>query len=239
MTDTVTLANGKTVSLDEFLTWNRQKQNNQLRPPNLGRKFSNEVSEKIKNSRRIAIENGAVYNIRKGGDAGMSRKVKTPNGIFPTIKEAAFSHKVLGETIRRRAERGCDGYEFFNGLIPIKKLYESKYKNSRKVITPIGVFESVKEAANAYEVTRYTIKNWIDIGKQGFSFAAGEKQRLISFSPNRRTGKNNPASRTVMTPSGKFQCLSDAAKHYGVTSNAMWRWVNRSRTSDFKYYNDE
>ena len=239
MTDTVTLANGKTVSLDEFLTWNPSKQNNQLRPPNLGRIFGKEHKEKIINSRKKSKENGVVYKTKNGGDAPISRTVKTPNGIFSSIGEAARSHNVDGPTIRRRVEIGLVGYEFLSVLMNRKKPDPTKNKNSRKVKTPIGIFDTISQAASAYHVNGSTIRNWINNGKEGFLFLTVWAPRTKPIKPKCLSGKNNPSSRGVMTPAGSFDSLTQAAVHYHVKLQTIWKWVNKSRTADFRYLNSE
>ena len=95
MTDTVTLANGKIVTLDEFLSWSNQRQlfainkerskkiSDQAkgrRGPRKGVELSDEVKKKISESKK----KHPYYTYKK---------VQTPIGMFPSVTAA---HKALG-----------------------------------------------------------------------------------------------------------------------------------------------
>jgi len=52
-----------------------------------------------------------------------------------------------------------------------------KNPNSKRVLTPFGHYDTLKEAALAYKVSSNTIKYWITTSRLGFSFINLEKNK--------------------------------------------------------------
>ena len=48
--------------------------------------------------------------------------------------------------------------------------------NSRQVLTPLGVFDSLALAAQAHNVTKQTMSNWLGKNKEGFKEIKNEQK---------------------------------------------------------------
>ena len=214
MTDTVTLANGKTVSLDEFSTWSSHKQYCNLTPSNLGKKFGPEVGNKIRETRRRDIEAGVIYNVLRGSEHALARAVKTPIGIFDTFGNAVKAHGVMGSTLRKWINQGREGYEYLTP--PIRKRQQrvkggasnTENVSARKIVTPAGEFPSKKSAADYYSVSVSTIDYWIIKSRcDDFKFA---------LPPKYKANTKNLKRQRIRTPNGIFASIKDAAVSYDV-----------------------
>ena len=214
----VTLANGKKVDWDEFSKWSAHKQTMTIIPPNKGRKFNEEFKEKIRQARKNEMLNG-TRKIIKGGEHPHSRIVSTPNGVFETIKEAGIFYKVRGSTIRGWIKNGKEGFAFSSPppvrSVPTKKggLSGSNNGSARAVITPYGRFGTVKEAASFLEITAGMLSHLIKRSSNGeFRYESESKGLKVGIDPN---------SKRIMTPSGEFDTIASAAKHFGISSEGM------------------
>jgi hypothetical protein len=117
---------------------------------------------------------------------------------------------------------------------------------SRKVQTPNGVFEKLKDAADFYGVTTGAVKNWLNkttttiakkdvrdklIAKgvvldengfpQGFEWLGDAKSEL--------------GAKRVITPDGIFDNTNKAAEYYKITPAAMRTRCKNEKNKDFKY----
>ena len=214
----VTLSNGKKVDWDEFSTWSAIKQNFCINPPNKGRKFNEEFKEKIRQARKNEMLNG-TRKIIKGGEHPHSRIVSTPNGVFETIKEAGIFYKVRGSTIMNWIKNGKEGFAFSSPppvrSAPIKKggLSGSSNGSARAVITPRGRFDTVKEATSFLGITAGMLSYKIKNSSNGeFRYESESKGFKVGINPN---------SQRIMTPSGEFDTIASAAKHFGITAQSM------------------
>jgi hypothetical protein len=214
----VTLSNGKKVDWDEFSTWSAIKQNFCINPPNKGRKFNEEFKEKIRQARKNEMLNG-TRKIIKGGEHPHSRIVSTPNGVFETIKEAGIFYKVRGSTIMNWIKNGKEGFAFSSPppvrSAPIKKggLSGSSNGSARAVITPHGRFGTVKEAISFLGITAEMFYSKIMNSSNGeFRYESESKGFKVGINPN---------SQRIMTPSGEFDTIASAAKHFGITAQSM------------------
>jgi hypothetical protein len=214
----VTLANGKKVDWDEFSKWSANKQTLSITPPNKGRKFNEEFKEKIRQARKNEMLNG-TRKIIKGGEHPHSRIVSTPNGMFETIKEAGVFYKVRGSTIRNWIKNGKEGFAFSSPppvrSAPTKKggLSGSSNRSARAVITPRGRFGTVKEATSFLGITAGMLSHLIKRSSNGeFRYESESKGFKVGINPN---------SQRIMTPSGEFDTIASAAKHFGISLEGM------------------
>ena len=235
MTDTVKLANGKTVSLDEFLTWSSIKQYANLNPSNLGRKFSPEMGNKIRESMRKYKEAGFIYNTVRGSEHYLARAVKTPIGVFDTLISAARALGVLGCTLRNWINQGKAGYEFLTPPKPRKpqrvKGGASNTRNgsARKIVTPAGEFPSIKAAAEFYSVSRSIMNNWIIKARcDDFKFDSGPKYKVNTYNFRRQK---------IRTPNGIFASVKEAAVSHNVTSEGI-RYRVKKGWDQYEYIDD-
>lgn len=235
MTDTVTLANGKTVSLDEFLTWSSFKQYSNLSPSNLGRKFSPEMGNKIRERKRRDKEAGVIYNTARGSDHVHARAVKTPIGVFETLGKAANALGVMGYTLRNWLNNGKEGYEHLTPPKPRKpqrvKGGASNKRNgsARKIVTPAGEFSSIKAAAEFYSVSRGIMNNWIIKARcDDFKFASGPKYKVNTYNFRRQK---------IRTPNGIFASVKEAAVSHNITGEGI-RYRVKKGWDQYEYIDD-
>jgi len=88
---------------------------------------------------------------------GMSRRIRTPLGIFPYVGAASTAHGISNKTVSRRCLENPDEYYY---LDPPKQSNRigSISCNRKQVKTPIGIFNSTMEAANALGICRETLR---------------------------------------------------------------------------------
>lgn len=100
--------------------------------------------------------------------------VETPLGQFPSIKAAARAHKIDPNLVRWRCAKGeqqrqnlVKTYKDFSAW---KILGTRKRPYRREVATPLGVFNSVSEAARAHSVTSAAILHKIKADHTGYHY---------------------------------------------------------------------
>ena len=154
--DYVTLANGKKVDWDEFSKWNAQKQHSNLSPPNKGKVFSEEVRKRMSVGITKHRRNG-IFKAPQGGEHAMSRRVQTPAGVFETLKAAGEHYGVNGRYIRNWIRDGKIGFEFLTPPLNRKSTAAKSSHNSKKVVTPNGIFKSISACMKHHQLTRIEI----------------------------------------------------------------------------------
>ena len=101
----VTLANGRTVTLEEFLIWSPIKQHSSLLPPNKGRNFgvdfANKISEKKRNDKE-ASQSGNVILVL----------IHVPSFVFMLLLSVFTFHVIVFDT--------CTEHYFFSYYIIYK-----------------------------------------------------------------------------------------------------------------------
>jgi hypothetical protein len=192
--------------------------------------------------------------LKSRGNAWSNTKVQTPMGVFDSIKEAAKACGLSPNAFGNRMKSGVPGYEY----ITPKKVCSAQQKKkiskatkgreaawTKKAIrTPKGVFDSVKEAAIAYNLfDGTTIRRWIRWRVPGFEYAnPEEQQKIIEQYPNpyvapekkpysQETKQKMKASsakrwqwdtharaKKVRTPLGVFDSITAANKAHGVSN---------------------
>jgi hypothetical protein len=113
------------------------------------------------------------------------------------------------------------------------------HKHARSVITPHGVFETIKEAGMFYKVRGSTLREWIKKGKEGFQFSAPPIERKAPSKKGGRAGSSNGSARAVMTPNGRFSTLREAAENFGVSTGKLSALIKKSSNGEFKYATED
>lgn len=93
----------------------------------------------------------------KGGRHGMARRIRTPYGLFEYVGAAAEAHQVSNKQISRLCEKYPDDYYYVD---PPKQINSARNQavNSKRVMTPKGIYNSVMEAAKAFGVCRESMR---------------------------------------------------------------------------------
>jgi hypothetical protein len=160
--------------------WNRGRKHTQehrakLTAVNTGRKLTGVALDNVRagNAKRIGVSvsestKAKISQANKGGTGGPgnSKEVMTPKGRFASAKLAAefygCSAKVMRSTLTRTDERGQGFYFVSNGEKKLVVKPKGRIGNKpKKIMTPAGMFESAKQAAEFFgfaplEVTRWT-----------------------------------------------------------------------------------
>lgn len=173
------------------------------------------------------------------------RAVITPKGEFPTINSASKAHNISKERMLRLIYNlDKTGYKFVKEIEADKKKYYSSDDNlgSRKVITPVGEFTTVKEAAKFLKISEQTLKRRIyDTTIKGYRFAkelARDKSRYFDGKKKKKEIIVNK-TRSVITPKGRFESLSIASEAYGVGVDVLRRYVFNTAYPEFRYEKEE
>jgi len=169
--DYVTLANGEKVEWDEFSKWSSHKQTISLRP----KEIRDEIRKKISKARRESLSNG-TFTALKGATHRSSKKVISPDGEFPSLREAAIFYSVKSPTVSAWIKRGKAGFKFGSSGVTIR---DGKHLNSKKLRTPIGVFQSISAAARSYGVSRENIRNKLLSKKHSDFYFLGCEENLL------------------------------------------------------------
>ena len=153
--------------------------------------------------------------------------VKQHQSLKPPNKGRQFSEE-FKEKIRQARKN-----EILNGTRKIIK--GGEHSNARRVSTPNGVFETLKEAAISYKVTTLTIRKWIKSGKEGFVFNSPPRVRSLPSKKDNLSGSSNGSARAVITPSGRFGTLKEAALFLGIGTKRLTNIIKKSSNGDYRY----
>ena len=152
----INLRNGSEVTWDEFSRWNGSRQTMALK----GKKLPADFGSKRAKIMRDGYASGKIDKTK------FQRRVMTPLGEFASIKLAAEAYGVLGQTIHWWIERSRKpGFYFLDPKYIQKKRpkEESKagMKSAKPLMTPDGVFPTMRAAAEHYGVIKDSIRNWL------------------------------------------------------------------------------
>lgn len=121
-----------------------------------------------------------------------------------------------------------------------KKLLGRETGRSRQVLTPAGEFNKLKEAADYYEVSTGSIKNFIAGRNVKEWFKPHLESKGVKFDGLRPLGfswlgdmQEELGAKKVQTPNGIFDNVNEAAKFYQITSAAI---RHRIKIQPDKYY---
>lgn len=121
-----------------------------------------------------------------------------------------------------------------------KKLLGRETGRSRKIQTPAGIFEKLKDAAEYYEVAPGSIKNFINGQNVKEWFKPHLESKGINFDGLKPLGftwlgnaEKELGAKSIQTPDGIFFNSNAAAKFYKITPNAI---RHRIKSQPDKYY---
>lgn len=191
----VKLNTGKSVPLEEFVTWAPITQNKLTLP-----------EEKVKAIKDIMSKK-------------MSRAVITPKGEFPSVKAAYTALKMnpsaFGKLLKNTAYpeyRYVDPRHYEN-----VKIFHKVYKVGKKeTVTPIGTFKSQVEAANALGIPNYKLRQWMAKFPEKYYFSTDSVNKSHEDVDDSLVIKKGGYKRAkkVVTPMGTFDSKRQAALAY-------------------------
>jgi hypothetical protein len=216
-TKMVTLANGKQVTWDEFVTWSPVRQAVNLRKGRNGAKAMGQrpwdATRSIKFSKhyRDIFKLGRKKTQNFGSNNPSSRRVSTPDGVFPSRKSAAAFYGVSTQKM----------YQWITLENPLEFYYldpPQQKKSHQAVNTPDGIFDSLQAAANFYKVTPKTIKDWI-------KRPANQESKQFQYIDSPRMVVPPRSKPVISLDDGYFPSLKAAADFYGVEGVTVKRWI--------------
>jgi hypothetical protein len=180
------------------------------------RKATIESDEYQDKKKKIYSDPERLKKVIAGGRT-QAKSFTTPEGVFDASTDAAKHYGLTPRTMRQRAKLKPHLYYYTEDgpgkpLPPKPKPVKEKYV--RRVETPDGVFDNIRDAGNHYNVHPDTIK-----------------YRIRNVDGYRWLDDKFP-KKQVMTPNGVFESLDVAAAHYDKTPKTITRWM-KSRPTEF------
>lgn len=148
MSEIIPLANGKTVTLDEFLTWSAVKQAANMREFTITDERRAEISAQFKG--RVAPNKGKPLSLETKAKLSAAKKGRKKTDEHKKALGAAKKGKPRSEETRAKLSA----------------------TNSTPLMTPIGLFPSCKAAATAYRVAIATLRKWRKVRPTEFFYVA-------------------------------------------------------------------
>ena len=187
----------------------------------------------FQDSKRFTVPSRLFEAARKasmGSNHSLSRRVHTPLGWFGSVREAARAMKISHPLISKRAASKKFFHKdyYYEGEENKACTEDSKRgkHRGRPIITPRGVFNSVREAAAEFGVYHSTVSKWARAGYKGFSYIENCAENPVK------------SKRRVHTPLGWFDSVKLAAE----AENAAGPWVVsyrcKNRVKDY-YYSEQ
>ncbi len=187
----IKLNNGLEVHIDEFITWSPQKQRLLTTPLEIARAHSAKTAKKNQ------------------------RAVTTPLGEFESVSLAGKAHGISDDALRRRIfNLACPEYNYVNPepqdkeKMFFKELTRGFGKTSVKVKTPLGIFNSIKLAAEAHNISIGALSHKFYKNKNEYFRQEGIKPDAPI--PSKRKKK-------TATPMGIFNSKIEAMKAHGIS----------------------
>jgi hypothetical protein len=173
------------------------------------------------------------------------RAVITPKGEFPSIKLASCAHNFSKEKLLKLIYNLDNiSYKFAKEVAKDEKKYYSSDDNkvARKVITPMGEFKTVKDAAKSLRISEVTLKRRVyDTTANGYKFKkelSRDKEKYFDASIKKKESAL-AKSRAVITPKGRFESLSSASETFGLGVDVLRRYVFNTAYPEFKYEKED
>jgi hypothetical protein len=186
---------------------------------------------------------------------GMKTYVEDPNYVNPR----GMLNKTRSEESRKKASDSLKGHikplegnkkisQSRKGRKPkeesIKKMKEKllgrETDRSRKVQTPAGIFEKLRDAADYYEVAPGSIKNFINGQNVKEWFKPYLESKGVKFDCLKPLGfnwlgdaKKELGAKRIQTPDGIFNNAKEAAEYYKITTAAI-RYRIKSQPDKYK-----
>lgn len=180
---------------------------------------------------------------KKAHREGCRRYVESPDYVNPR----GMLGKTLSEESRKKISEGNFGIvndlehnkkvsKARKGLIPKQESVEKMRKaltgresgRSRKIQTPNGVFEKLKDAAAFYDVTTGAVKNWLNKTSKTIANKDVRDKLIAKGVVLDENGfpqgfewlgdiKSELGAKKIQTPDGVFENCTATAKHYRIT----------------------
>ena len=184
----IKVRNGKEVSIEEFISWNQPKQQNQLRT-----KEQIEVTNK-----KISEKNG--------------RKVITPKGIFPTLSTAAKAVGINRDRLSKLIyNTAIKEYRYMDRRSIDDSLeFHEPLKITKITYTPIGQFSSNREAIKALKIKSHEFTELLSTKPKKYFVLMSDGS--VPSAPNTKYA----SAKRVQTPLGIFLSKVDAAKAHNI-----------------------
>lgn len=232
-----------------------EKNNARLQDP----EYVKRLSESLKNSDKVKQANkkkGADPKFRKAVSDGLKEWTNSPDYVNP--------RGMLGKTrsleTRTKASQALLGKEKpLEGNVKIsqarqgfkpkqesiekmrEKLIGRETGRSRKVQTPAGVFDKLKDAADYYEVATGSIKNFIAGRNVKEWFKPHLESKGVKFDNLKPLGfswlgdvNKELNGRQLLTPDGNFKNVKAAAEFYKITPAAIRHRI-KTRPHEYHY----
>jgi hypothetical protein len=220
--------------------------------------YRKRLSEAIKNSpavKQANIKKGQDPKFRSAVQKGMTEYINSPEYVNPRgmlgKKRSQESLEKQSQALKGKVKPLAGNKKISEYRLGKKPKAESIEKmrakllgketgRSRKVKTPAGVFNKLKEAAEHYQVSTGTIKNFIAGKTVKEWFKPQLVQQGIKFKGLKPLGfswvgdvKSELGPKKVHTPDGTFNNVTSAAEFYKISGTAV-RY--RIKTQPDKYY---
>lgn len=179
---------------------------------------------------------------------GMKRYLEDPNYVHPR----GMLGKTRSEESRKKASESSRGHikpldgnkkisQARKGRKPkeesIRKMQEKllgrETGRSRKVQTPAGIFEKLRDAADYYGIAPGSIKNFIKGQNVKEWFKPHLESKGVSFDGLKPLGfswlgdaKKELGAKKIQTPDGIFNNAKEAAEYYKITTAAIRYRIN-------------
>jgi len=155
---------------------------------------------------------------------------KQKMSLFPSNKG-----RIFGEDFKNKVR---EGRKRSIELGRTKIILGGDHFAARKVRTPKGDFDSLKNAANAYSIDGGTMRTWIKKNKEGFLFLDAPLSRKPARIKGGLSGSKNKSSRAILTPEGRFETIKEAAAFFGLSKGAFSNELKKPN-SLFKYVDNK
>jgi hypothetical protein len=199
----VKLNNGTSVPLSEFVTWSVHKQNMRTMP----------IEQKREIAEKISLKN--------------SKGVITPKGVFSNMSEAVKALGISNPTLKSLClNTAYPNYQIINpSARDLAKQFHKEHKaGSKKTITPIGSFDTMKSAAKALGISVDILRNYIKHDKKNYYYS--KENLFVGVRKVHDPSDFHPAlgyrlAKKVMTPAGMYRTRPQAARAFGLLTEEM------------------
>ncbi len=155
-----------------------------------------------------------------GVNSKQSKPIKTPDGIFVSIREAGKFYGVTSETVRYWITKSKkDSFQYIDNPVNLKS-HPNQSARRKRLVTPAGVFESLKSAAEFFEINTGTLKSVMKADSRFHYLDDREDVKLMTFDKNFKIVKRF-ISKPVVTPVGTFSSIKEAAKANSMRTAAL------------------
>jgi hypothetical protein len=144
----------------------------------------------------------------------LSKRIETPLGIFDSYLDAAIAHGIPGSTIQNWVKQKPDVFKDLGSERPRLARAEGEHGMSRRVRTPLGVFNFIGAASKAHGITNKTLARRCEQFPENYEYLDPPTQgrKMESVSPN---------AKKVQTPLGIFDSITLAAEAHGLSRDVM------------------